>query len=142
MSEVTELIERLRAKRMRVHDLSGVGWEDDPDCHQAADALATLTARVAELERERDQALDHAAMIMEACEATEAQLAKAVEALTPSGETKAAYIGEFSFMIDEVVTSDDGDEVENRREVTVPWTTVKEIMAAIRARAALSELEG
>lgn len=48
------------------------------------------------------------------------------EALTPSAATKTAYIGEFSW-------SDDcyGGSVTR----TVPWTTVKEIMAAIRKRA-------
>ena len=60
------------------------------------------------------------------------------EALTPSGETKAAYIGEFSFQ--ELVTCFDEDLedfIEESRTTFVPWTTVKEIMAAIRTRAAL-----
>ena len=47
------------------------------------------------------------------------------EALEPSGDTKAAYLGEFSFH----------DGLKKR---VVPWTTIKEIMAAIRARAALA----
>lgn len=71
----------------------------------AESSLATLTARVAELEA----------------------------ALTPSGDTKAAYIGEFKFTflagLDEF-----GDDL-TYENVTVPWTTVKEIMAAIRAYA-------
>lgn len=57
------------------------------------------------------------------------------EALTPSLETKQAYMGEFSIpfpMLDE-----DGGEVIAK--VNVPWTTIKEIMAAVRARAALQE---
>ncbi|MBB2818964.1 UNVERIFIED_ORG: hypothetical protein GGD59_002209 [Rhizobium esperanzae] len=57
------------------------------------------------------------------------------EALTPSGATKAAYIGEFSFAIDD--RDEDGEECS--REVVVPWTTVKEIMAAIRHRAEMKE---
>ena len=52
------------------------------------------------------------------------------EALTPSAETKAAYIGEFSFTIEE------GEY--GSRIILVPWTTIKEIMAAIIGRAALS----
>ena len=48
-------------------------------------------------------------------------------ALTPSGTTKAAYIGEFKF------------KISPRREVMVPWTTIKEIMAAIMANAALEK---
>jgi len=57
------------------------------------------------------------------------------EALTPSGQTKAAYIGEFSFPIDD--RDEAGDECT--RNVIVPWTTVKEIMVAIRARAEMKE---
>jgi hypothetical protein len=52
------------------------------------------------------------------------------EALTPSAETKAQYIGEFSFRVPL------GED--SYIEPAVPWTTIKEIMAAIRARAELS----
>lgn len=55
------------------------------------------------------------------------------EALTPSGDTKAAYMGEFSFNLTQV--DEFGDE--HQVKTYVPWTTIKEIMAAIRARAAL-----
>jgi len=44
-------------------------------------------------------------------------------ALTPSAETKAAYMGEFRFIFGEYTPN-------------VPWITIKEIMAAIRAYAA------
>ncbi|NGO63984.1 hypothetical protein G6N76_09885 [Rhizobium daejeonense] len=57
------------------------------------------------------------------------------EAMTPSGATKAAYIGEFSFDIED--RDEDGEEC--LRNVVVPWTTVKEIMAAIRSRAEMKE---
>ena len=76
---------------------------------------------------------DLAARIVE----LEAENARLREALTPSGDTKAAYICEFSMpspLIDE-----HGDEVVLRLDI--PWTTIKEIMAAIRARAALRALE-
>ena len=53
------------------------------------------------------------------------------EALTPSRNTKAAYIGEFKFRISYV--DENGEEAS--RFLTVPWTTTKEIMAAILARA-------
>mgnify|MGYP000865881722 FL=1 len=53
------------------------------------------------------------------------------EALTPSTETKAAYIGEFHFTVESYA----GGGEKYNRYVTVPWTTVKEIMAAILARA-------
>lgn len=53
------------------------------------------------------------------------------EALTPSAETKAAYIGEFSMRFPEY--DEHGNEV--MRSINVPWTTIKEIMTAIRSRA-------
>lgn len=56
-------------------------------------------------------------------------------ALTPSAETKAAYWGEFHFT--EEGCDEDGQMYY--RKITVPWTTVKEIMAEILARAALAE---
>lgn len=58
-------------------------------------------------------------------------------ALTPSVDTKAAYMGEFQFKLPD--WDEDGNEV--MRNVNVPWTTIKEIMAAIKARAALEEDE-
>lgn len=90
--------------------------EDQPGwpnlCDEAADALYRITELTAEVERLR-------------------------EALAPSAGTKAAYIGEFSF---DVAASDEGgNEVWQR--TYVPWSTIKEIMAAIRARAALSHVE-
>ena len=53
------------------------------------------------------------------------------EALTPSAETKAAYMHEFRMTIPDV--GDDG--AEYTRTVNIPWTTIKEIIAAIRNRA-------
>lgn len=64
-----------------------------------------------------------------------AEIKRLKNALTPSAETKAAYLGEFSFSL--CVREEDGEEIFER--ITVPWSTVKEIMAAILARA---ELEG
>ena len=58
-----------------------------------------------------------------------------LEALTPTADTKAAYMGEFRMTIPDV--GDDG--AEYMRTVNIPWTTVKEIMQAIRNRAALQE---
>jgi hypothetical protein len=57
------------------------------------------------------------------------------EALTPSLGTKAAYMGEFQFGFPD--WDEDGNEVT--RNINIPWTAIKEIMAAIRARAALKE---
>ena len=55
------------------------------------------------------------------------------EALTPNEATKEAYMGEFYFS--QTMIGDDGNDVTVK--TSVPWTTVKEIMAAILARAAL-----
>lgn len=63
-----------------------------------------------------------------------ALIARFTEALTPSGDTKAAYHGEFYFEIED--RDEDGEEC--LRRICVPWTTVKEIMAAIHGRAAKS----
>ena len=68
----------------------------------------------------------------------QAQVERLSEALTPSGDTKAAYHGEFSFIIKQAQEDEDGEAIEVDQRVYVPWTTVKEIMAAIRARAALT----
>jgi hypothetical protein len=64
-------------------------------------------------------------------------LDRVLEALTPHGETKAAYMGEFSWT--EWLPDENG--VEQGHERTVPWTTIKEIMAAIRDRASVEKLD-
>ena len=67
--------------------------------------------------------------------AAQAEIARLTEALSPSGDTKAAYHGDFSFEIPDCGIDDDGEEYEEWRKVYVPWTTVKEIMATIHSRA-------
>lgn len=57
-------------------------------------------------------------------------------ALTPSAETKAAYIGEFSFKVEREAYDEDGEDISFTETLTVPWDTVKQIMAAVRAYAA------
>jgi hypothetical protein len=63
-----------------------------------------------------------------------------VEALTPSGDTKAAYSGEFMIDAPYQGYDEDGEPLEGTYRLTVPWTTIKEIMAAIRTRAAIEAL--
>ena len=87
---------------------------------EAATTLETLSSELERVKGERDAL---------------------AEALTPSAETKAAYIGEFAFNVDTVGIDEDGEPVDCTRRVTVPWTTIKEIMAAIRARAALASIQ-
>jgi hypothetical protein len=71
-------------------------------------------------------------------EELEAKNKRLREALTPSGDTKAAYAGEFHIS---VYDADDEDGNEIWRKVPVDWTTIKAIMAAIRNRAALQETD-
>jgi len=65
------------------------------------------------------------------------ELRHVLEALTPYSETKAAYMGEFSW----TDWRDDENGVSIGYEMTVPWTTIKEIMAAIRERAGVEKLD-
>ena len=63
-----------------------------------------------------------------------AEVERLREALTPSVGTKTAYIGEFKFHV--AIFDKDGDEYVV--EADVPWPTIKDIMAVIKARAALA----
>lgn len=58
------------------------------------------------------------------------------EALTPSADTKATYIGEVKFAVS---TGFDEDGSEIWQDITVPWTTTKTIMAMILGHAAMLE---
>ena len=61
------------------------------------------------------------------------QRVKALEdALTPSAETKIAFISEFSFRPSGYIANKYSDAMER---VIVPWVTIKEIMKAIKQRA-------
>lgn len=61
-------------------------------------------------------------------EEQQAEIDRLRAALTPSAETKAAYIGEFSVPFPTL----DMDGNECLHQVNVPWTTIKKIMAAIQ----------
>ncbi len=65
---------------------------------------------------------------------TDDEAVRLLEALTPSADTKAEYMGEFSFTVGHY--DEEGDEVFAK--TYVPWTTIKEIMKAIRNRAYLT----
>lgn len=79
--------------------------------------------------------------IREDLEAAESKLAEVSNSLTPSAETKAAYIGEFHERIEipnPMFEGNEDDEPETIIEsVPVSWTTIKEIMSAIRSLAFL-----
>jgi hypothetical protein len=65
------------------------------------------------------------------------RLASLHGALTPSGDTKAAYHGEFAFDVPLDGYDEDGEPLDGTKRVYVPWTTTKEIMVAILGHAAL-----
>lgn len=92
---------------------------------------APAVRTVGEAEVERDTARRQRDAYRRELIELQAENARLKAALTPSAETKAAYIGEFGFYLEER----DERGREHARRVTVPWTTIKEIMAAIRARA-------
>jgi outer membrane protein TolC len=112
---------------------------------RAQDEKAAAEAKLARLDEAlstarqqdklREATLGTLRSVSAALDAAETKLARLEGALTPSAETKAAYMGEFSIPFP--IIDQDGDEVMLRPNV--PWTTIKEIMAAIRARAALTE---
>lgn len=99
--------------------------------------IETKREQIERLELSRGAASKVALDAIAEKETTEARIKALEEALTPSGDTKAAYIGEFAFPL--VYTDDNGDSATT--SVTVPWTAVKDIMAAITARATLNSRE-
>jgi len=66
--------------------------------------------------------------------ALEAENKRMREALTPSDGTRAAYIGEFQFAF----PAFDGEGNDHEYTPNVSWTTIKQIMARILNRSALS----
>jgi hypothetical protein len=62
---------------------------------------------------------------------SEARCKRLEEAITPSAETRVAYMGEFSMSIPEF----DEHGKEYMRNTNIPWTTIKDIMKAISRRA-------
>lgn len=120
---MTDLKSRLTAKRK---DVTGRWVSINPDGDDA----------VKEIERLEDCCTEWAEVSQgnyQAAKKAEAEVARLREALDPNF-TKADYIGEFKFTY---VAGRDDDGTEIYEEIYVPWTTIKEIMAAIRDRAAL-----
>lgn len=66
--------------------------------------------------------------------ATVEQLEKTHAALTPSAETKAAYMHGFHFDF----PAHDADGVERVFTPNIPWVAIEKIMAAIRAQATVT----
>ena len=101
-----------------------------------------ITSHIIPADMRDEYEVERAARILAAIDTQpdprDAVIARLVEALTASGDTKAAYMGEFHFPL--TTTDEDGEEVTSR--TYVPWTTVKEIMAAILDRAAIAAAKG
>jgi hypothetical protein len=121
--EALEAKNRLLEQSQAAHALAGLG----------VDVVAAYNSGLAALKagcKEERLRAEKAETRIEALEA----------ALTPSSDTKAAYHGEFSFLITVRVEDEETSEpIDVKRKVMVPWNTIKEIMAAIRDRAALGE---
>ena len=73
--------------------------------------------------------------VVERIKALEAQNAKLREALTPSADTKAAYMSE---VVLETISDEDEDGLPVAVTRFVPWTAIKDTMKLIRARASES----
>lgn len=161
MTDTAELIAELLAEVRSDGDV--IAGPSDLD-RRAADAIASLTEQVEGLTRERDEQrvmflyeadkhsewLEKFMDMKRRAEVAEAEVSrlraeneKMREALKPSAATKAAYIGEFTIAVERIVNDDEepiddgADAPDPYDHIQVPWTTIKEIMAAIRARAAL-----
>jgi hypothetical protein len=145
---MSDIVEMLRQKARGERNVLGDVWGDHI-CNQAADEIVRLNyiamglqtlcdqqaLEIGRLRAERDEMERRARAFEAGATNLQAERDRLRDALTPSAETKAAYIGEFHFGIR--CQDEDGNEVT--RQVPVPWDTVKEIMAAIRARAALGD---
>jgi hypothetical protein len=140
--DITAVLERVRKKYEYVAYQTLIATDDRDAILAHIDAQA---ARIAELEREKAEAIADATSIAEtnlhaaahiegqafAAGVLRERIAALEGALKPSAETKIAYWGEFKFTTSYVgLSGNDGVDTH-----VVPWTTVKAIMAAIRARA-------
>lgn len=112
--------------------------------HEAAAEIERLRAENATARQAAERSTLHHIELRDAqrrrAERAEAQVAALREALTPSGDTKAEYSGEFKISFPETqYDEEEGIYVDVHREIMVPWPTIKEIMKSISARAALEE---
>lgn len=105
---------------------------------QPTDHAAQLAARDAEIEHLKqklvNQQAETEAWVAENTKHA-ATIARLREALTPSLATKIAYTDEFKIRV--TFFNEEGGEYHQL--ISIPWITIKEIMAAILNRAALKE---
>jgi hypothetical protein len=88
---------------------------------------------IAELETRNVEADITIKQLLADNEQLSAALCRLQEALTPSIDTKSAYVGTFVYSVDGF--DDDGNACSD--EVCVPWHAIKDIMKVIRERAAV-----
>ena len=62
MTKDDDLLKRLRLKRERCHDLSGVYYTEDADCQAAADRIEALEAKLAKAVKAMQEAIKLADM--------------------------------------------------------------------------------
>lgn len=74
MTKDNDLVKRLRLKRERCHDLSGVYYTEDEDCQAAANRIEALTEQLEAARLDAKEAEAYSVWL-------EKQLAKAVKAL-------------------------------------------------------------
>lgn len=153
-SRLTEQVEGLRnhvkilQEKIDPDEHCACGYDAGTDvCLHHSPIVHRLTAENEKLTMERDallQGVRDADAIKEAIVTRlRAENETLREALEPSEETKYAYIGKFTIAVERIVNEDeepiDGADVPDPYDhIQVPWTTIKQIMAAIRARATLS----
>ena len=132
MEQAADTITNLRAEVERQ-----VQWVKDLADNLIAEEAKTATLRAENERLTADRAYTDDARVdaLDWAEQLRAENERLRAALTPSGDTKGAYHGEF--YIEEEIIDEEGEPKILR--IPVPWTTIKEIMAAIRARAALAE---
>ena len=130
---VAEEFEKDCWKAMRsLLSICNFNWQDvQPDGVTADDAREYISTTLDELEKGEQRWKARADTLARRVERLEA-------ALTPSADTKAAYMGEIVLTI--TYRDDNGNELT--RDKDLPWTTIKEVMALIRARAALKQKDG
>lgn len=81
MTKDNDLVKRLRLKRERCHDLSGVYYTEDADCHAAADRIEKLEAENKRLKDEFAGLAQAAMNNGQGLLIAEAKLAKAMRAM-------------------------------------------------------------
>lgn len=130
----SNIVKRLRARcpGPKMCNNPELRFDYCPFCEAAA-RIEEQSKEIADMIHDVDRAVMTSGQLAAENAELRARIEKLEEALTPSAETKAAYIGEFRMTIRRVDEYGDDQSLD----VPVSWTAIKEIMKAIRARALL-----